>query len=292
MSFRPLYFFKESLKSFKKNWVISMAAITTVALSLLVLGFFIQLAFTVNNWMKMTEQKVEIVVFLADGVPAESVEALQNRIMGWSEVKKVVYVSKDEALARLKKEFKDTDMLDMLEGNPLPASFEISLKNPAKANTVVARLKGRPEIDDIRHDKQTVERLLASIKMARWIGIIFAVLLGFASLVLIANAIRLAIYARRKEVAIMRLVGASNWFIRWPFLLEGIMQGIIGAVIAALLLTAVQKTIFERIAHVLVFLPTGNTDPFFLQLIIGLVLGGILIGAAGSALALRRFLRV
>jgi len=157
---------------------------------------------------------------------------------------------------------------------------------------VVARLKGRPEIDDIRHDKQTVERLLASIKMARWIGIIFAVLLGFASLVLIANAIRLAIYARRKEVAIMRLVGASNWFIRWPFLLEGIMQGIIGAVIAALLLTAVQKTIFERIAHVLVFLPTGNTDPFFLQLIIGLVLGGILIGAAGSALALRRFLRV
>jgi len=292
MSFRPFYFLKESLISFKKNWVISIAAITTVALSLLVLGFFMLVAFTVNNWMKMTEQKVEVVAFLAEGAPAESVEALQAEIMSWKEVKKVTYVSKDEALERLKKDFKDSDMLSMIEGNPLPASLEVSLENPERANAIVDKLEKRPEIDEIRHDRQTVERLFAFTKTARWIGIIFASLLAFASLVLIANAIRLAIYARRKEVAIMRLVGASNWFIRWPFLLEGIMQGLIGALLAILLLYVVEVTIVDSIKNTLKFLPIGLSAREFYQLIFGIVVSGIMIGAAGSTFALRRFLRV
>lgn len=292
MSFRPFYFIKESLKSFRKNWIINIAAITTVALSLLVLGFFMLVAFTANSWMKMTEQKVEVVVFLNEGVPAESVEALQSEIMSWNDVRKVTYVSKDQALERLKKEFKDSDMLSMIEGNPLPASFEISLKSPDKADDVVKRLKGRSEIESIRHDRQTVERLINFTKMARWVGLIFAGLLAFASLVLIGNAIRLAIYARRKEIAIMRLVGASNWFIRWPFLLEGITQGLIGALIAVILLSIIQTAINENVKKLLAFLPNGLPTQTYYQLIFGLVIVGIMIGAAGSALALRRFLRV
>lgn len=292
MSYRPFYFLKESFSSFKKNWVISMAAITTVALSLLVVGFFMLVAFTVNNWMKMTEQKVEVVVFLNEGVPAESVEALQSEIMSWGEVKKVIYVTKEQAMERLKQQFKDTDMLNMIEGNPLPASLEISLKNPQKAEDVVTRLKGRSEIDEIRHDRKTVEKLFAFTRMARWFGVTFAGLLAFASLVLISNAIRLAIYARRKEVAIMRLVGASNWFIRWPFLLEGIIQGLIGALVAITLLYVVQVSVISKIQDVLKFLPLGFSSQDFYQLIFGLIVAGIMIGAAGSALALRRFLRV
>ncbi|MHB8842264.1 MAG: permease-like cell division protein FtsX [Candidatus Aquicultor sp.] len=292
MSFRPFYFLKESFNSFKKNWVISMAAITTVALSLLVVGFFMLVALTVNNWMKMTEQKVEVIVFLNEGVPAESVEALQSEIMSWGEVKTVTYVSKDQALERLKQQFKDTDMLKMIDTNPLPESLEVSLKNPQKAEDVVTRLKGRSEIDEIRHDRKTVEKLFAFTKMARWFGVSFAGLLAFASLVLISNAIRLAIYARRKEVAIMRLVGASNWFIRWPFLLEGIIQGLVGALIAIILLYLIQVSVIDKIKDVLKFLPLGFSSQDFYQLIFGLILAGIMIGAAGSALALRRFLRV
>ncbi len=292
MSYRPFYFLKESFNSFKKNWVISMAAITTVALSLLVVGFFMLVAFTVNNWMKMTEQKVEVIVFLNEGVPAESVEALQSEIMSWGEVKTVTYVSKEQALERLKQQFKDTDMLKMIDTNPLPESLEVSLKNPQKAEDVVTRLKGRSEIDEIRHDRKTVEKLFAFTKMARWFGVSFAGLLAFASLVLISNAIRLAIYARRKEVAIMRLVGASNWFIRWPFLLEGIIQGLVGALIAIILLYLIQVSIIDKIKDVLKFLPLGFSSQDFYQLILGLIVAGIMIGAAGSALALRRFLRV
>ncbi|MCL6473028.1 MAG: permease-like cell division protein FtsX [Firmicutes bacterium] len=292
MSFRPFYFLKESLISFRKNWVISVAAITTVALSLLVLGFFMLVAFAANGLMKSTEQKVEIEVFLVDSAPAEAVEALQSEIMSWSEVRKVTYVSKEQALEWLKKEFKDSDMIDMIEGNPLPASLKISLKDPEKSNDIVKRLQGRPEIDEIKHDRQTVERLLAVIRVLRWVGAIFASLLAFASLVLISNAIRLAIYARRKEVSIMRLVGASNWFIRWPFLLEGVIQGIIGALIAVTLLSIVNHFINNTMTKLLPFLPVSLSQGQFWQLIFGLLVAGMLIGAAGSTLALRRFLKV
>jgi len=292
MSFRPFYFLKESLISFRKNWIISMAGITTVALSLLLVGSFMLFAFAMNNIIKSTEQKVEIVAFLVEGVPAESVEALQAEVMSWDEIKKVTYVSKDQALERLKRDFKDTDMLKMIEGNPLPASLEISMKTPQSADDVYSRLKGRAEIDDIRHDRLTVERLFAVTKVARWFIAIFVSLLAFASLVLIANAIRLAIYARRKEVAIMRLVGASNWFIRWPFLLEGIMQGLIGALIAVTLLYLAKVTLIDKIKGALQFLPISSSPHEFYQLVFGLVVAGIVIGVAGSAIALRRFLRV
>jgi len=292
MHFRPFYFLKESLISFRKNWVISMAGITTVALSLLMVGSFMLFAFAMNNIIKSTEQKVEVVLFLAEGVPTESVEALQAELMTWEEIGKVMYVSKEQALERLKVEFKDSDMLEMLEGNPLPASLEVTLKNPQKANDIVDRLKGRSEIDDIRHDRQTVERLFQVTRVARWFIVIFVSLLSFASLVLIANAIRLAIYSRRKEVAIMRLVGASNWFIRWPFLLEGVLQGFIGGIIATLLLYIAKVVLIDKIKTALVFLPISSSPQEFYQLIFGLLVAGMAIGAAGSAIALRRFLRV
>jgi cell division transport system permease protein len=292
MHFRPFYFLKESLKSFKKNWVISMAAITTVALSLLVIGFFMLIAFTVNSWMNLTEQKIEITVYIKEGVPPESIEALQSEIMSWNEVRKVTYISKDEAMQRLKKQLKDTELLSMVDGNPLPVSLEIAMKNPEKASIIVNKLKGHPEIDDIRHDRETVDRLIAFVKAARWIGIVFAALLAFASLVLISNAIRLAIYARRKEIGIMRLVGASNWFIRWPFLFEGIIQGVIGAIAAIGLLYVVQISVIDKIRQAITFIPVGANGSEFMQLVLGLIVAGMTIGAAGSALALRRYLKV
>ncbi|HZD60779.1 MAG TPA: permease-like cell division protein FtsX, partial [Anaerolineae bacterium] len=210
----------------------------------------------------------------------------------WKEIKSVTYVSKDEALERLKKEFKNSDLLDYINENPLPASLEVTLKDPQKANQIADRLKGRPEITDIKHDREIVDKLLAVTKVARWFIAVFVGLLAFASLVLIANAIRLAIYARRKEVTIMRLVGASNWFIRWPFLLEGILQGFTGALIAIILLYVAKVTVMDNINRALVFLQIGSSQQEFYQLMFGLIVAGAMIGAAGSAFALRRFLRV
>ncbi|MHB0976720.1 MAG: permease-like cell division protein FtsX [Candidatus Aquicultorales bacterium] len=287
------YFLRESLQSFKRNWVMSTAAIITVAVSLLVVGGVMIGASTIGNIIKSEEQKVEVVTYVKEGTPPESVDALQNEIISWSQVKNVAYVSKDEALDRLKKQLADTpEMLQAMEGNPLPASLEIRLKDPQQVQDVANKLKGRPELDDIKYGQEYVNKLFAVSRVVRGVGMSFVALLSFASLVLIANTIRLAIFARRREIGIMRLVGASNWFIRWPFLMEGVMQGVIGATVAIGVLYFVKTTVFTWIVQNVPFLPLKMDGTLFLQLVFALILGGIFIGASGSTFALRRFLRV
>ncbi|MCK4268672.1 MAG: FtsX-like permease family protein, partial [Actinomycetia bacterium] len=177
-----------------------------------------------------------------------------------------------------------------------------SLKNPRKVDTVANRLKTIQYVKDLAGDldknvqygKDTVKRLFA---VTRWVSIAaggFATLLIFVSLVLITNTIRLAIFARRKEIGIMRLVGASNWFIRWPFILEGMFEGFIGASVAILILVGVWRTLFTNLASgkVLAFLSFQIDQTAFIKLILLLALSGAVIGSAGSFIALRRFLKV
>lgn len=287
------YFLKESLTSFRRNWVMSTAAIVTVAVSLLVVGGVIIGASTISNIIKNEEQKVEIVTFIKDGTPPESVDALKGEVSSWSGIKSVAYVSKDEALRRLRVQLKDApEMLQAMEGNPLPASLEVRLSDPHQVQSVAAKLKGRPELDEVRYGQDYVSKLFAVSRVIRGAGVAFVGLLSFASLVLIANTIRLAIFARRREVGIMRLVGASNWFIRWPFLLEGVMQGTIGAVLAIGTLYLLKMTVLSWLVTTLPFLSLRFDSTLFAQLVFGLTLGGMFIGASGSAVALRRFLRV
>ena len=288
-----LYFLRESLISFRRNWVTSTGAIVVVAICLVVVGGVVLGASTIGNIIKTVEQKVEIETYIKDSTPPEAIDALQNEIASWSEVKNVAYVSKDEALKRLKNDLKDyPEMLQAMEGNPLPASFEIRLKDPHNVEKVAGRLKGRPELEEIKYGKDWVPRLFAVSRVVRGVGATFIGLLSFASLVLIANTIRLAIFSRRREVGIMRLVGASNWFIRWPFLLEGILQGVIGAALAISVLYFVKVTAVPWIARSLPFLSVSFDAALFWKLVAMLTGAGALIGASGSSIALRRFLKV
>jgi cell division transport system permease protein len=287
------YFLRESLMSFRRNWVMSTAAIVTVAVSLLVVGGVVIGAATIGNIIKSEEQKVEVVSYIKDSTPPEAVEGLQNEIASWPEVKNVAYVSKDQALKRLRVQLKDTpEMLQAMEGNPLPASLEVRLKDPHMVSKIASKLKGQPELDEIRYGQDYVSKLFAVSRVIRGVGVAFVGLLAFASLVLIANTIRLAIFARRREVSIMRLVGASNWFIRWPFLMEGVFQGLTGAIVAIGVLYLIKTTVLSWLASNIRFLPLNFDSTLFAQLVLGLVVGGIVIGASGSSFALRRFLKV
>ncbi|MCL5291137.1 MAG: permease-like cell division protein FtsX [Actinobacteria bacterium] len=288
-----LYFLRESLIGFRRNLVMSTAAIITVAISLVVVGGVIIGAATIGNIIRSMEQKVEIVTYIKDSTPPESVDALQNEIVSWAQVKSVAYVSKDEALKRLRNDLKDNpEMLQAMEGNPLPASLEVRLKDPHDVDGVAAKLKGRPELEDVKYGQDYVPKLFAVSRVIRGVGATFIVLLSFASLVLIANTIRLAIFARRREIGIMRLVGASSWFIRWPFLLEGIFQGLVGATLAIGALYLVKATGLSWLMRNLPFLPLSFDTALFWQMVFALTLGGVVIGASGSSFALRRFLKV
>ncbi len=287
------WFLGEAFTSLKRNWEISLAAIYNVALSLLIVGVFSLVVLTLNQFVTRLENQVEIEAFLYDGASFETVQALQDKIISWAEVKDVKYISKEEALERFKQLYKDQpDMWKNLSGNPLPASYRVILKNPRDVEKVAARLKKEPVVESLDYGQQIVRRLFAVTSTLRSVGLVFIVLQGFVSISLIGLTIRLAIYARRNEVAIMRLVGASNWFIRLPFLLEGMFQGMMGAAVAVLVLYFLKIGFFESITAQLKFLKITFASTLFLKVAIGLFIGGMAIGAFGSTISLRRYLKI
>ncbi len=292
---RISFFFKEAFGSLRRNYFMTIAALVTVFLSIVVLGGVLVFVYTTDALLQEVEQKVEITVYLVtDPDPdADQVSAMTSEIMSWSEVKSVVYVSKTDALERLKEDFKDNpEILENLTSNPLPASFEIAIVDPQTVDTVAARFDSDPIVDEVRYGKEIADKLFAFTSQARNFMLIFIVLLGVVAILLISNTIRLSIFARKREVEIMKLVGATNWFIRWPFVIEGVTVGLLGAAVAAAAVLAFNAYLVDRIRGSLPFMAVPlDAVPYVLVTII--LLGvGVVIGAAGSGIGLRRFLKV
>jgi cell division transport system permease protein len=299
------YFLKESVTSFKRNWVMSLGAIITIYLSLLLVGVSVGSGFVLGQVVQSVEEKVSVRVFLKDGATPEDVDALQQELMGNPEVSTVTYTSKEQAL----EDFKTTivqdspEIVEQLEGNPLPASLDVDLKDPRNVMVVVNAIKASPNFtkvadrpDDpeksLKYGQQIVNQLFTFTRILRSVSLIFIGLLGVISLIFINNAIRLAIYARRKEIGIMRLVGASNWFIRTPFLMEGVIQSLVGAALAIGSLSLVWLYVLPTLKESLPFLPITLSGGAAAQVSLILIGAGIIIGLAGSGLALRRYLKV
>ncbi len=298
------YFLKESVTNFRRNWVMSLGAVITIYLSLLLVGVSMVVGYLVSEVVQSVEDKVSIQVFLKDGAATEDVEALQAWLLGDELVDAVNYVSKEQALERFREEYADSpEMVESMRENPLPASLDVTLKDPRTVQDMVERIKSqdlflqvcdRPDDPEksLKYGQQIVDRLFAFTRVVRVIGVVFVAMLGAVSLIFINNTIRLAIYARRKEIGIMRLVGASNAFIRAPFLLEGVLQSVIGAALAILSIVAVQSVVLPRLQEALPFLPVDIGTTTMVQLSVVLIASGILIGLIGSGFALRRYLKV
>ncbi len=299
------YFAKESVTSFKRNWVMSLGAIITIYLSLLLVGVSVGSGFLLGQVVQSVEEKVSIRVYLKDGAATEDVDALQQELLANPEVATVTYTSKEQAL----EDFKNTmvadspEIVEQLEGNPLPASLDVDLKDPRNVMIVVDAIKASPSFaavadrpDDpeksLKYGQQIVNQLFAFTSILRTVSLVFVALLGVISLIFINNAIRLAIYARRKEIGIMRLVGASNWFIRTPFLMEGVIQSLVGAGLAIGSLALVWLYVLPAAKESLPFLPLTLTGAAAAQVSLILIVAGIVIGLIGSGLAMRRYLKV
>ncbi|MDP2299873.1 MAG: permease-like cell division protein FtsX [Actinomycetota bacterium] len=305
MSISVGYFVRESLQNFRRNWVMSLGAIITIYLSLLLVGVSVGSGMLLGQVVQSVEEKVSIRVYLKDGAAPEDVDALQQVLVSNPEVSNVTYTSKEQAL----EDFKTTmvqdspEIVDQLEGNPLPASLDVDLVDPRNVMTVVNAIKtdptfpkvaDRPDDPDrsLKYGQQIVNQLFAATRIMRIVSGAFIAMLGVISLIFINNAIRLAIYARRKEIGIMRLVGASNWFIRTPFLMEGVIQSLIGAFLAIGTLALVWFYAIPAAVEILPFLPLGLEGGEAMQVSLILIFGGIIIGLIGAGLALRRYLKV
>ncbi len=296
MIFRPKYFFGETFSSFRKNFLMFFTAITTVAITLFIVGFFIIIVFDIQGILSSIKNQVEIAVYLKDNVTDELKTYLENEIKGWDEISQVNFVSKDQALEKFKKENEGSEILKEIQGNPLPASFELELKSPEKVEQVALRFMDKDGnfiegVDEVIYGQNYVQKLFSITAIVGTIAFLIIIVLLLAAIVLIFNTIRLSIHARRKEIEVMKLVGATNWFVRLPFLFEGFFEGFIGSVISVVLLyflsnyllIRVEKAIVDTM-HIKDLAILGNNN-IILYIYAGLViLGGL---SEYSAVALR-----
>ncbi len=295
MSFRTKeYFVREAIHSIRRNRLMSVASVSTVALSLLILGMFTVMIFNMNNLANILESQVQVTAYLSDKAGQEEQNALAARIKTLPGVAKVDFIGKGEALKRFTERLGERrELLDSLgDTNPLPNSYEIHVDTPEHVKPVADAVAKMDNIEDTRFGQETIAQLFSLTRILRVGGFVLIVFLAFAALFIISNTIRITVFSRRKEVNIMKYVGATDWFIRWPFLLEGMALGLLGSLIAVLLLGWLYGMVVDRIHASLAFMPLIPRSPMLMYISLGLLFIGTGIGALGSSISLRKFLKV
>jgi len=294
------FFLGEAYRALRRNAAPSIAAIVTIAVTVLLVGVLVPVLDASGSKTEDVRSQLELKVFLYNDVGQDEIDALGNRIESIDHVASVEYISPAEALTLLEEKLQDKSLLDQLNSNPLPPAYNVKLDDPDNLESVQAALSppdatGKPQpisaaIDDIVAGDQTqqIREVTGAVKI---LLAVIAVLLGIASLFLVGNTIRLSIYARRREVEVMQLVGATDWFIRWPFVIEGLVVGLFGAGIAVGILFLGKVTIVDPLSDNFALVENLNTIAFG-PLIAALVVGAMAIAALGSGVTLRRFLRI
>jgi cell division transport system permease protein len=287
--------FSEAWSSIRMNLSTTFAATMTVLIGMCLLGLFIALGTWVLSWSNHIQKELQVHVYFATDATKQQEGAVYTRLNADSRVKHVTFVSKADALVQMKKEFPNMFKAG-LPSNPLPDSYVVTPKKAAFTPLIGKSVNraGWAGVDKVNWGSATAKRVLTIAKVISLVFLIAVVLLVIASTLLIANTIRLSIFARRREVEVMKLVGATNWFIRGPFMLEGLVCGLVGSVLAVILLVLGKAVALPSI------LPhigggTGSSDVHALSFTlnaIALLVAGLLLGAAGSGLTLRRFLKI
>lgn len=288
------YFIQEVFHSLRRNNWMTFASIGTVAVSLFVLGVFLILVLNMNRLAGMLESQVQISVYLEDHLTDREKRQIGYDIESLQGIDTVTYVDREEAKARLAERLGDQKyLLDALsEDNPLPDAFEVTVTTPSVVESAAEAIDSLQGVEEAKYGQDVVEHLFDITRLMRIFGFVLMGLLGGATLFIISNTIRLTVFARRREIAIMKYVGATDWFIRWPFLLEGIVLGCIGGFIAAVALRSFYAAMAAKIYSTLAFFPLMPQYPFMNYVTLAILLAGIVIGAIGSVISLKRFLRV
>jgi len=301
--FRPKHVFGETFLSFKRNFLMGFTAITTVAITMFIVGVFSVIVYDVQSVLNSIENQVEIAVYLKDNISNDLKGYLEKEIKSWPEVESINYVSKEQALEKFKVQNEGSDILKEIQGNPLPASFEIKLTDPEKVEQIALRFVAKDGnsidgVDEVIYGKSYIKKLFSITAVTGTIALLIIVILILATMVLIYNTIRLSIYARRKEIEVMKLVGATNWYVRAPFLFEGFFEGFLGAWIAVVMLYLLNKfllikgeTAIVETMHIKNLAILGSSNIIIFAYIGIIVIGG-LIGILSSGFALRRYLKV
>jgi cell division transport system permease protein len=289
------YFLRKALGNIWINPFLSLVTLSTIAISMLILGLFSLIYLNVQQSLQQMGGELQITAYLQETISPEQAKVLRSKVADWPEVEKITYLSKEQALARFRSQLREyAGILEGLKENPLPASLELTLMpqygrsgNIKELSTRLGRLTG---VAEVQYGRKWMAKLRVFVEVMKLVGITVGGLLLIATIFVISNTIRLTFYSRREELEIMRLVGATDFFIKAPFLIEGLLHGLGGALLAAGGLSLLMLFLFShldlplRLAVMAGSLPTG-------QLVAGFLGLGLLLGVLGSMVSLRRFLR-
>ena len=289
------YFIVDALKSIKRNITVSFAAMLTVLVTFFVLGTFTLVGLNFNKTIEDVADKIEIKVYLQDDIKLVNQREVEIKLAEQEGVKAVTYESKDEAFTKLKKDLEgNSGMLEgySLENNPLASSYIVTLEDASYAGSVSKAVEDMTGVESITNQQELIEKISNVVDFVQILGVVlFFVFIG-VSIFLIMNTIKLAVYSRRREVGIMKFVGATDWFIRWPFVIEGMIIGAVGSLLATAILYFIYRGVFGFIASNLLIANLVPVSFVLTTLLGGFLLGGIVVGAIGSIAALRKFLVV
>ncbi|HSJ49656.1 MAG TPA: permease-like cell division protein FtsX [Actinomycetota bacterium] len=286
------YFFRETTSGLRRNGLVAFAAISTTFIALLLFGLALLISRQVNLMIQETTGDIEVAVYLSDPVNPDTVRSLTDTLNGLEIVDRVEYETKDEACVRFKQLFADQPALtENVDCNALPASLRVKLGDPEQFEQVAAVLQGQPGIDQIVDQRDFLTRLFAVARTFRLGVLLIAAVMLVSASVLIANTVRMGLFARRKEIGIMKLVGATNWRIRIPFLVEGVFESLIGAGAAILFLFGLKVAFINPLYDSILFIPwVQNGD--VIAVIPWLLVAGIVVAVLASLVGMRRFLDV
>lgn len=288
------YFIKEVYTSFKRNIWMTLASIFTVVLSLFILGFFSIVILNLNKMADTLESQVQISVYLKDDLSQEEIDETKETLSTIEGLQDIKFITREEAMENFKERLGDQQfLLDALDDtNPLPDSFSLTVTSPQQVKTIADTAAALDSVESASYSQDIINHLFNLTHLIRLIGVALIILLTGAAIFIISNTIRLTVFARRKEIAIMKYVGATDWFIRWPFLLEGICLGFIGGGLATIFLYIVYNQVTQEIYEAMAFFPLIPQHPFIDYISLVILVAGIIIGALGSTISLKRFLKV
>ena len=288
------YILRETFNSMKRNPWLSIASVLTVMVSLVILGFSVFFLANASNMAKSFESQLEVAAFVKSGTAPADIEALQTQIKGLPGVASVTIVTKEQALTDFGKTMGDSQsnlLTDLGGTNPFPDKLTVKATDPQNVKALATTMSALPGVDKVRYGQDFVDQLLRFTQWLRWIGLGVVGAFGIAAIVLISINVKMNVFSRRREIQIMKLVGASNSFVRWPFLIEGMVLGLIGGALAAGIVGMGYNWITMYVQSTLTFLPVVQNGLLFRQVSVGLLLAGMAMGAIGSGFSLQKFLK-
>lgn len=290
------HFFVDAMKSLKRNKTISIASALTVSATLFIFGIFVLIAVTVNNQVKMIEDMVEVEVFLTDDISISDQRNIESTLKDLNGVEDVIYKSKLEALEDFKDQMKGNEVILSGYGsdnNPLPSSFVVKISSPEVAESINDAVKSMPGYEPGEGHTDIIDKIIKVSSTIKVVGVVVFIIFIGVSLFLISNTIKLTVFSRRREISIMKFVGATDWFIRWPFIIEGIIIGVIGALIANGLLSIGYNILYTNVTQSMIgATPLAAPSYVYTIILLEFLVAGIIVGALGSFVSLRKFLEV